>query len=77
MKCPCCQQYSLTYDWLRNGWICHVYNGFIPDEHMPRRAAPPNPMEKLSDIIASILKQIAETIGVEPDWLDLAVMPRW
>lgn len=35
MKCPDCGHYSLTYDYLRNGWICHVYNGFIPDEHMP------------------------------------------
>jgi hypothetical protein len=34
MKCPHCQQYSLTYDFLRNGWWCHVYNGFVPDEHM-------------------------------------------
>ena len=34
MKCPDCQQYSLTYDFLRNGWVCHVYNGFIPDERM-------------------------------------------
>lgn len=34
LKCPHCQQYSLTYDWLRNGYVCHIYNGFIPDEHM-------------------------------------------
>lgn len=32
MKCPDCGQYSLTYDFERNGWVCHVYNGFIPDE---------------------------------------------
>lgn len=41
MKCPDCQQYSLTYDLERNGWWCHVYNGFIPDEHMPH---PRNPL---------------------------------
>lgn len=33
MKCPDCGEYSLTYDFERNGWWCHVYNGFIPDEH--------------------------------------------
>jgi len=34
MKCPHCQQYSLTYDWKLDGWWCHVYMGFIPIEWM-------------------------------------------
>lgn len=34
-KCPDCGQYSLTYDPVRHGFVCHVYNGFIPCEHMP------------------------------------------
>lgn len=37
MKCPWCHQYSLAFDLERNGWVCHVYNGFTPDEHMPVR----------------------------------------
>ena len=36
-RCHHCGQYSLTYDWPRNGYICHVYAGFIPEERMPRR----------------------------------------
>lgn len=37
MKCPWCQQYSMTYDLERNSWICHVYNGETYDEHLPER----------------------------------------
>lgn len=32
MKCPDCGQYSLTFDLIRWGFVCHVYNGFIPVE---------------------------------------------
>lgn len=28
-KCPCCQQYSLTYDFARDAYLCHVYGGII------------------------------------------------
>lgn len=31
-----CGAYSLTYDWPRDGYICHVYAGFIPAEEMHR-----------------------------------------
>jgi hypothetical protein len=34
MKCPCCQHYSLTYNYVPHTWTCHVYNGTIPDEDM-------------------------------------------
>lgn len=36
MKCPFCQDYSMTYDWLCNWYICHVYNAVIRAEDMPR-----------------------------------------
>lgn len=32
LRCPSCGEYSLTYDWPRNGYFCHVYAGFIPSE---------------------------------------------
>lgn len=35
LRCPSCGAYSLTFDWPRNGYVCHTYAGFIPDERMP------------------------------------------
>ncbi|QFG10070.1 hypothetical protein SEA_IDENTITYCRISIS_51 [Mycobacterium phage IdentityCrisis] len=35
MKCPRCGTYSLTFDWLRNVYICHIYDATIPAEGMP------------------------------------------
>lgn len=36
-RCPFCGHHSLTYDWPRNGYICHIYNGFIPVERLEGR----------------------------------------
>ena len=39
VKCPRCQHYSLTYELLRNVFICHTYNAVIPAEDMPPAVA--------------------------------------
>lgn len=36
MKCPFCQQFSLTYELLRNQYTCHLYGAVIRAEDMPR-----------------------------------------
>lgn len=56
MKCPDCGQYSLTYDWERNGWWCHVYNGFIPDEHMGL----PSPGAHLYALLGKMYQKLCE-----------------
>jgi hypothetical protein len=35
MKCQFCGAYSLTFDLLRNAFVCHVYGATIPAEGMP------------------------------------------
>jgi len=40
LRCPSCGAWSLTFDWVRNGYICHVYGGFLPDERMNHTTAP-------------------------------------
>lgn len=56
MKCPDCGQYSLTYDFERNGFVCHVYNGFIPAEHIPYWA----PTFRLQRAIGYALRKLSE-----------------
>ncbi|AYD84653.1 hypothetical protein SEA_PAITO_54 [Mycobacterium phage Paito] len=34
MRCPFCRAYSLTFDWLRNAFVCHIYGATIPAETM-------------------------------------------
>lgn len=36
LRCPLCGSWSLTFDWVRNGYICHAYAGFIPEESLAR-----------------------------------------
>lgn len=55
-RCPDCGEYSLTYDWERNGWWCHVYNGFIPDEYINQ----PSPRALLDAFIEKLYQKLTE-----------------
>lgn len=35
MKCPFCQQYSMTYNWRSMQYVCHQYNAVMNEETMP------------------------------------------
>jgi hypothetical protein len=56
MKCPDCGQYSLTYDFERNGFWCEIYHGFIPAEHM----SPLSPAFMLHRLIRTIFEKLTE-----------------
>jgi hypothetical protein len=34
LKCPFCQQYSLTYEWMTSTYTCHIYGTKIRAEDM-------------------------------------------
>lgn len=58
LKCPDCGQYSLTYDFERNGFVCQVYNGFIPCESYPGL------WSWVDDTLNALLGQLRSIIGV-------------
>lgn len=65
LKCPHCQQYSLTYDYERHGFICHVYNGFIPCEHIPGAEL----WAWVDDVLDGLWKALGSIVGVDlSDW---------
>lgn len=59
LKCPDCGQYSLVFDWERNGFVCAVYNGFIPIEDYP------DLWHWVQDILGALFKALSCIIGVD------------
>ena len=60
MKCPDCGQYSLTYDYYRNGWVCEIYNGFIPAESWGNDLA-----DMLFGALNTVIDTMSSLIGVD------------
>ena len=70
MRCPDCGEYSLTYDFERHGFVCHIYNGFIPAEDMPGELGViGRRVSAAMEMFATLLNSIIPKVDASKLWL--------